>query len=109
MEKLIAGLTPDQIDALKADHGQLHVLEACDRAIIVKMPSRQEYRKFKTMGMDAQKRPDALEVLVKLVTVHPVRHELEAMFEQLPALAETFGGKVVELAGAVEDASVKKL
>lgn len=69
-------------------------------SIVVVPPSRIIWRKFKLCIQDERKRPDAFEALVRDCCRWPDAAALDAMLERRPALAETFGDAVAELAGA---------
>ena len=97
------------VSALKDAHGELHQLEANGLVVIVRKPSRGEYKRFMSEGADDRKRVNASENLVRTCVVWPERKVFDQMLEEFPGLAESYGFQVLEMAGAVEEASRKKL
>ncbi len=104
-------MRPDErtIERLKAEHGEVYLLEAAGVAVVARPPSRAEYRRFRARALDEKNRADALEALTRACVVWPEQAEFDTLLEQKPALAEVFGAKLLELAGAVEEAEIKKL
>lgn len=104
-------LTEDQIDELKAKHGDnLHMIRTDDDDMIVaKPPTKGTYDKYKAALFDNQKKTRAGEFLVRDCLVFPDKQTFAAMLEEKPALAETFSQKLLELAGARESVEAKKL
>jgi uncharacterized protein (DUF111 family) len=104
-----------QIEALKAKHPhtELHQVSvgAGERevTIIVQVPNRARWMRFKEQAADKNRKALALEALVHDCTVHPSQAELMALLEARPALTESFGGQIVELAGLEETVVAKKL
>ena len=68
--------------------------------ILVIPPTRLLWRKFKMCIQNERTRPDAFEQLVRDCTKWPSAEDLSAMLEKRPALGETFGDAIAELAGA---------
>lgn len=97
------------VDRLKAEHGEVYLVRAAGAEVVVRPPRRAEYRRFRALVMDESRRADALERLVRDCTVHPAPEELDDLLERKPALAEVVGAKLLELAGAQEEAEIKKL
>lgn len=93
-------MTPEQIEKVKAEHPRAVVLTAGGVSVAVVPPTRQIWRRFKTFVTDEKRRSDAYEVLLRDCLVHPDAAGLESILDQRPALAETFGAEVAELAGA---------
>lgn len=104
-----------EIDALKAAHpgSELHLLTVGDgeraETIIVKVPDRTRWMRFKEQAADKNRRAVAMEALVHDCAVYPAKAEVMARIEARPALAETFGAQIVELAGLEETVVAKKL
>jgi len=108
-EKLAEKLE-SKIAELKVRHGvDLHLLVAADEHCIATSPSPAQYQQFKDYAADDRKRTRALEMLTRACVVHPDPAGLEAMLGRKPGLATSFGGKLLELAGAVEEVEAKKL
>lgn len=98
------------IEKLKSEHGEIHRLTVgTGEAVVVKLPSRAVWKRFRKNTRDAERSADAGEQLLRDCVVHPSPDDFSAMLEKRPGLAEAFGGKLVELAGGVEDAEAEKL
>lgn len=111
----MADLSQEQIDALKAAHSntELHLVVAGsgDREVqvVVKVPNRERWNRFKAHAGDPHRKALAMEALVVDCVVHPTPVAVEALLHARPALVETFGSKIAELAGLEETVSAKKL
>jgi hypothetical protein len=104
-------LDEKQIAALKAKHGvdELHVLSASGVRVIVKAPTRDVWMRFKDLAADAKRRRVAFEYLLTACAVHPEGEGVAAILDKKPALAESFGAKLCEMAGLEEEARAEKL
>lgn len=104
-----------QIDKLKAEHPnvelhQVRVGEGDREAmIVVKVPDRARWIRFKEQAADKNRKALALEALVHDCAVFPSKAEVMALLESRPALCESFGGQIVELAGLEETVVARKL
>ena len=78
-------------------------------AVICKAPNRGEYKRFRAMVVDPDKRAMALETLLFGCCVHPAQAELSQMLERRPGWAEVFGDKLSGWAGAGQEVTEKKL
>jgi hypothetical protein len=100
----------EQVSELKTKHGGgLHLIEHEEHAVVVKMPSVGEAKRFRAATADDAKKPAALEVLLRACVVWPDTSGLDAMMAEKPFLVETFGGGLLELAGAAKSPSKKAL
>lgn len=99
----------NEVSELKAKHGALHLLEHEEHAVVVKMPSVGDAKRFRAATSDEAKKPQALEVLLRSCVVWPDAAGLEAMLSERPFLVETFGGGLLELAGAAKSPAKKAL
>ena len=97
------------IDALKAKHSDLSLLEAEGVEIIVRPVDLGLYRIFKKKAADEQGRATAGEDLLYGVLVHPSRDELQTAVRGRPFLLEHFANEVVRQAGALAEVRSKKL
>jgi hypothetical protein len=88
------------IKEVREKHPKAVVLTAGGETVAVIPPTRAIWRRFKLCVTDERKRADAFEVLLRDCVVHPDAKGLEEILERRPALAETFGDAVAELAGA---------
>jgi hypothetical protein len=103
--------TEQEIEAVKASNpgADLHLIEHGESAIVVRVPSRIQWRRFivessnKTPGASSV----AMENILAAVTVWP--RSTADLYDARPGLVETFAGKVCELAGLASEASAKKI
>lgn len=103
-----AGKTPD-IDAIKAEHGDVFEIESSGVSIIVKAPSRGAWKRFRTSAQNERQRVNAVGNLLRDCLVWPDHNAFEQILEKQPALEDVFAGEVVEIAGAAEATTRKKL
>lgn len=98
---------PAVLEDLKAQHTdtELAPYTAGGYDVVLRTPTRQMWRKFRTMGADPSKRGDAVEALFLDAVVYPDKKSVAAMLTKKPALAEVFGDKAVTLAGGAEEAA----
>lgn len=101
--------TENEIEVLKTQHGQLHLLELDDEAVVAKAPTRALWKRFRAQTQDETKRLIAAENLVRDCVVWPAKNELEAMWERKPGLIESFGSELLELAGLSNKVEKKAL
>lgn len=97
------------LNRLRAEHGELYEIRAGDVAVVCKRPHRHAFQRFLARAADPQRRYAAFEDLLRDCCVHPVGDELDALCERYPAAVVTIAGRLVEIAGAAEDAEVKAL
>lgn len=98
-----------RIDELKAQHGEIHLLTFDAVQVIVRPPGRAQWKRFRALTTDEKRRPDALETLFRDCLLFPAAADLEATLDRYPALGETFGAQLVELAGLSEKVEKKVL
>ena len=108
-------LAEDEIARLRSQHGIVALVSfkesefAPAADVVVKMPPRGEYKRYRAMLFDEAQRPGALEQLARVCTVYPDKEGLERMEHDRPSMWERVGAKVTALAGGDDDVSVKKL
>lgn len=85
----------------------LQVVETKRGEVLVRAPKRGEWKRFKSAAINEKQRADATENLVRSCVVYPPEAEFSALLERFPALADSLGEIVVDLAGA-EDTLVGK-
>lgn len=109
----MSGLTKEQIEELKATHGQLYELTLGEaerqRSIVVRMPSKAEWKRFKQQVRDDLKQDIAGVTLVKTVLLDPSVAEFDGWVTALPGLEDSFAAEVIRLLGATERAEKKVL
>lgn len=97
------------IDEVKQKHGEVFLVAHAGREFLFRRATRGEWKRFRTAIFDERKRADALEQLVRSVIVHPSAEDFDAMLEKFPALGETIGEQVTEVAGGGKADEAKKL
>ncbi len=97
--------TKEQIDALKAKHGELKFQKIAGQRFLVRGPSGAEYQRFTDRATDDKKRIAALDELARTCCVFPEASEAAAFFDRKPAATTTLAGHVLELAGISEEDS----
>jgi len=98
------------LDDLKAQYGEIYQVETEDGdPLVFRLPSRVEYRRFKSHSLDEQKRAEADEQLVRTVTVYPDAAGVADLFARLPAFATSTAGAILRASGAVQGLEAKKL
>ncbi len=102
-------ISKDVLEKLKSEHGSLTELSVDNDAVVVRLPSRGEWKKFRATIADDRKRGDAAEQLLRSCIVFPDETAIEKMLDVRPGLAETFAGELVELAGAKKGVEKKAL
>ena len=108
-------LAEDEIARLRSQHGIVALVSFKESSfapaaeVVVKMPPRGEYKRYRAMLFDDSQRPMALETLARACTVYPDKEALDRMEMERPAMWERVGNRVTELAGGDDDVSVKKL
>lgn len=109
-EKIAEVLPGIKVKAGKQDVQLLSATVAGERhEIIAKVPGSPEFQAYRDMLNDESKRTRARDQLVRDCILYPDSAGLDTMLEKLPGLGTTFGNKLSELAGAVEDVEAKKL
>lgn len=106
-------LPEEKVEELKQKHGEIFELTVGEgeraRSIVVRKPSRGEWKRFKVQARDDLKQDVAGITLVKTVLLNPTVPELDAWIEELPGLEDSFAAEVIRLIGATERAEKKVL
>jgi hypothetical protein len=97
------------IERIKAEHGEVYVLEAAGASVVVRPPSRAAMKRFFNLSSREDRRYEALEALLQDSAVYPEPAELARLLEKKPGLVAPFGEKLVALAGATEEADFRPL
>lgn len=74
--------------------------------VVAVVPERKEWQMFNRAIADADKRPRALEDLVRACVRYPDAVGLDDLLRRLPGVAQTFGNTLAKLAGASGEAEV---
>lgn len=97
------------VEKLKAEHGEVYILEAAGGSVVVKPPSRAAMKRFFNLSAREDRRYEALEALLQDCAVYPDPSELARLLERKPGLVAPFGEQLVRLAGATEEAEFRPL
>ncbi len=102
-------ISEDQVKELETKHGRVAHLKGYGSPppweLVLRKPSRQEYRAFRAKSHNPQTLPDAQEDLVRCCSVLPPRGpDLDALLEEWPGIPEAAGKAITRLTGmAVSD------
>jgi len=102
-------LDAKMIEKLKAEHGEVYLLEAAGVGVVVKAPTRASMKRFMALASREDRRYEALEALLRDSVVWPEAGELATILERKPGLVAPFGEQLVRLAGATEEAEFRAL
>jgi hypothetical protein len=103
-----SSFSDEALAAARAQHGEVTELSASGVSVLVRAPSRGEYKRFRSDSFDAAKRSDAVERLCRACVVAPDAATFDRILDARPALADVFGARVLELAGATAEATAQK-
>lgn len=105
-------LTPEKIAELKAQHGELYLIESEDETVplqvVAKKPGRQHLDRY-TQEFMAGKASRAGRQLLADCMVYPSADELDRIAADAPGVPTVVAGKLVELARLNLEVTVKKL
>jgi hypothetical protein len=97
------------IEDLKAKHGEIHLLELESAEVIVKVPDRDAWRRYRDMQRDEKRAAGAPERLLRDCCVFPDAAGLETLLAGRPGLVESFALKCQEIAGLSDKVASRKL
>lgn len=102
-------MDPAKLQELKSNSPtEVAVYSVSGVDIVLRAPSRMEYRAWKANVRDERKRLDAPELLLNTCVLSPPIAELQTLFDRKPALIDTLSSKALELAGLQEDVEKKE-
>lgn len=81
-------LTDEQFDELKTKYKRVCKISCGDVEVVLRAPTRGEYRQCRSKSHDPASAPDAQEDLVRQIVVHPTRAEFDALLDLYPGLCE---------------------
>lgn len=90
---------PAIVEQMRSKHGDVYELTEGGETVLVKRPSRADYRKYRHDRMDDKRREFAYEELFEACLVHPELDAFEATLDRKPALPDLFGASLAEIAG----------
>ncbi len=80
--------------------------------VIVRPPTEMEYERFKAEASKATDRPEiglnALKVMTRGCVVYPEREAFAQLLTRYPALADSYGNELLQMAGASQSVTRKK-
>lgn len=80
---------------------ELDITETKLGPIVVRTPTRGEYKRFRSQIKANGDNGELVEQLGRTAVVFPSRTEFDAILNRRPALADVIGNKALELAGGV--------
>lgn len=99
----------EKIEELEATHKRIAVVRGNGDPpaweIVMRKPTRAEYKMFRAQLTNPAQAPDAQEILVRKCVVYPDAAAFDAMLEDYPAIPEAVGDALRRLIGlgAAED------
>jgi hypothetical protein len=95
-----------QYDEIVSKHGGDENVKRVDTkagTVVLRKPTRAEYKRFRSLFWDEKRRSDAIEMLVRDCVAFPPKEAFAAMLEDRPGIADRCGNVALELAGIVGD------
>lgn len=96
-------LTDEQIKDLETKYSRIGIVQSPDQGkswtVVLRKPTRPEYRRFRAESNDPRRAPDAQETLVTSTCVFPDRGGLQALLDEWPGIPEACAKVLIELAG----------
>jgi hypothetical protein len=102
-------LTPEIIDELKAEHGEISQIDGIEHDVVIKAPSRQQYTRFMEAAQEPKRRDKAQDTLLIDCVVFPDASAFASLLDEKPGYRETVTSVVLEVAGIAREARAKKL
>ncbi len=106
--------TPEQIAALEAKHRRVIVvhasLEENDEpvwSVVLRKPTRPEYKMVRAELLDEARKPDATERLFRKICVLPDGAGIDALLDEWPAVPEACSEFMLAMLGAAGKADAK--
>ena len=94
-----------QLNELEAAHKRIaHIVgkgEAWE--IVLRKPTRAEYKQFRSKTHNPSQVADAQEILVRQIVVYPNRETFDALLEDYPGSPESCGPTLQDLVGMTAD------
>lgn len=101
-------LSDEQLSELEAKHKRVARVRSKDGEweIVLRRPTRAEYKQFRTRSHNPGTVADAQETLARQCVVYPSREAFDALLEEWPAIPEAASGAFSRLMGlAIDDDS----
>lgn len=100
------GVTKEQLDEFETKHKRIAHLKGKEDPdgsvpweIVIRKPSRAEYKQYRSMSHNQAQVADAQEILVRKIAVFPIGDALDALIEDWPAIPEACGKALASLTG----------
>ena len=102
-------LTDEQVAEYETEHKRVARLRGQNGAweVVLRKPTRAEYKQFRSRSHDPSKAPDAQELLVRQCCVYPSREAFDALLEDWPGIPEACGEAIKSLTGLSATDDVK--
>ena len=100
-----------EIQELKAAHPgtKLRLLTVFDASVVIRAPKEAEFVRFQVQAGDDERRPYAIERLLRDCCVWPAPEKLSALIERYPGLPTSVLTDVLELVGMTRAIEKKDL
>ena len=104
-------MAPDAktIEKLKSEHGEIYAVEVGGATLIVRPPTRAAFRRFVDKSANETARYTAMENLLRDCVVWPSPTELNELLERKPGIVAPVAERLVQLAGAAQEAEFRAL
>lgn len=102
-------LSEEELKTLEDTHKRVAHIVGKNNAweIVLRKPTRAEYKRFRSMATNETQKADAQETLARSCVVHPTREAFDALLEDYPAAADACASSIMELVGLVTEESTK--
>lgn len=102
-------MKPNELESLKAEHGELWSVETDRGPVYFKCPDSKQYHRFIAMVSDEKRRAKAFESLALDVIVYPQDEELKNLLNCRPGVAVKVANEASTIAQGEEAEKAKKL
>lgn len=104
-------ITKEEVAKFEEQHKRVaHLKGSGDPApweIVIRKPTRIEYKQFRSMSHNPAQVAEAQEILVRKISVFPTGEALDALLEDWPGIPEACGKAVSHLSGISAQEDVK--
>ena len=97
------------VEKLKSEHGEIYAVTIGEITLIVRPPSRAAFRRFVDKSASDTARYAAMEALLQDCVVWPSPAEFGELLERKPGLVAPVAERLVQLAGAAQEAEFRPL
>ena len=102
---IMTTITQEQLDQWESQHKRiLHVVGKNNAwEVVLRKPTRAEYKMFRSNAHDKAKLADAQEILARQIVLSPDAVSFDALLDDYPGIPEAIGPYLADLVGAVGD------